>query len=86
MAVEFLKNSENNFNWKVKRKTRKSYVLSFGYKNTKMLSFYKQQMVFIQIVSKKAKITILFLSKTQKITILFWLLVFSISLIQRIEK
>ena len=38
---------------------------------TKMLSFYKQQMVFIQIVSKKAKITILFRPKIQKITILF---------------
>ena len=45
---------------------------------TKMLSFYKQQLYFSQIVSKKAKITIY-----------FWVLVFSfmylVSVIQRIE-
>ena len=43
-----------------------------------MLSFYKQQSYFSQIVSKKAKITIYFFyEKFQKITILFWVLVFS---------
>ena len=33
---------------------------------TKMLSFYKQQSYFSQIVSKKAKITILFFMKNSK--------------------
>ena len=33
---------------------------------TKLLSFYQQQMVFSQIVLKKAKITILFCSKNPK--------------------
>ena len=33
---------------------------------TKMLSFYKQQSYFIQIVSKKAKITISFFMKNSK--------------------
>ena len=43
-----------------------------------MLSFYKQQSHFSQIVSKEAKITISFLyEKFPKITILFWVLVFS---------
>ena len=43
-----------------------------------MLSFYKQQLYFSQIVSKKDKITIsFFIKKFQKITILFWVLVFS---------
>jgi hypothetical protein len=33
---------------------------------TKMLMFYKQQSYFSQIVSKKAKITILFFKKNSK--------------------
>ena len=53
---------------KKEKNKKEKYVLSVGYlveilknknkKNTKMLSFFKQQSYFSQIVSKKAKITI----------------------------
>ena len=46
-----------------------------------MLSFYKQQSYLSQIVSKKAKITVLFLLKNPKNHNI--ILVFSISPIQR---
>ena len=47
---------------------------------TKMMSFYRQQMVCSQIVSKKDKITILsFMKNSKNDNIIFKLLVFSIS-------
>ena len=51
---------------------------------TKLLSFYKQQTYFSQIVSKKAKITILFFMKNSKNNNI--ILVISISPIQRKEQ
>ena len=50
---------------------------------TKMLTFFKQQTYFSQIVSKKAKTTILFYMKNSKYNNI--ILVISISPIQRKE-
>ena len=51
---------------------------------TKMMSFYKQQMYFSQIVSKRAKITILFFMKNSQNNNI--ILDISISPIQRKEQ
>ena len=52
-----------------------------------MLSFYKQQSHFSQIVSKKAKITILFFMKNnKKFGIWFLVLCIWFQYIQRIEQ
>ena len=47
--------------------------------------YYKQQSYFSQIVSKKAKITILFFMKNPNTTILCWVLCIWFQYIQRIE-
>ena len=63
--------------------------LPFDSQNTKKLktkSFYKQQTYSSQIVSEKAKITILFFMKNSKNNNIIFVLVFSISPIQTKER